>query len=89
MPPIVGLAPTLPSFSPEIYHRIVELLISARKNAGLTQADVGRRIGQRQTFVSKIETSERRLDAAEFIEIAKAVGADPCAIMRQAEKPKL
>lgn len=77
----------MPSFSPEIYRRLVELLISARKTAGLTQADVGRRIGQRQTFVSKIETGERRLDAAEFIKIAKEIGADPIMLMQEAEKP--
>ena len=78
----------MPSFSPEIYHRLVELLISARKSAALTQTDVGMRIGQRQTFVSKIETGERRLDAAEFMKIAKAIGADPCVLMQEAAKAK-
>jgi transcriptional regulator with XRE-family HTH domain len=43
---------------------MIELLVQARKDAGLTQAELGARIGQRQTFVSKVELGERRLDAA-------------------------
>lgn len=49
------------------------------------QAELGRRIGQRQTFVCKFELGERRLDAAEFIKVGKAIGADPYKIMRDAE----
>lgn len=64
---------------------MIELLIQARKDAGVTQTELGRRIGQRQTFVSKFELGERRLDAAEFVEISRAVEADPYELMRAAE----
>lgn len=60
--------------------------MKARRDAGLTQADLGARIGQRQTFVSKVEPGERRLDAAEFVEVARAIGVDPYAVMREAER---
>jgi len=63
---------------------MIELLVQARKDAGITQAELGRRIGQRQTFVSKFEL-ERRLDVAEFILVSRAIGQDPHAIMRNAE----
>lgn len=59
--------------------------MQARKDAGVTQAELGKRIGQRQTFVSKFELGERRLDVAEFIEISRAIGTDPHQIMRCAE----
>jgi transcriptional regulator with XRE-family HTH domain len=64
---------------------------SCRKSAGSSSdavkalASVGQRIGQRQTFVSKFELGERRLDAAEFVKVSRAVGADPYKIMREAE----
>lgn len=59
--------------------------MQARKDAGITQAELGKRIGQRQTFVSKFELGERRLDVAEFVTVARAIGADPNAILRAAE----
>ncbi|MCA1408642.1 helix-turn-helix transcriptional regulator [Ensifer sp. IC3342] len=64
---------------------MIDGLIAARKAANLTQAEVGHRIGQRQTFVSKLELGERRLDAAEFVKVSRAIGADPYKIMREAE----
>ncbi len=65
---------------------MIELLVQARKDAGITQVELGRRIGQRQTFVSKFELGERRLDAAEFITVCRALGADPHALIKMAEK---
>src|SRR5690606_25576277 len=46
---------------------------------------LGKRIGQRQTFVSKFELGERRLDVAEFVAVSRAIGADPYDIIRAAE----
>lgn len=46
---------------------MIDLLVAARRDASLTQVDLGRLIRQCQTFISKIETGERRLDAAEFV----------------------
>lgn len=65
---------------------MIELLVQARKDAGVTQVELGKRIGQRQTFVSKLELGERRLDAAEFIQISRAIGIDPYALMQNAER---
>jgi transcriptional regulator with XRE-family HTH domain len=56
---------------------MIELLVQARKDAGLTQVELGKRLGQRQTFVSKFELGERRLDVAEFIAVAREIGIDP------------
>lgn len=64
---------------------MIELLVQARKDAGITQAELGKRIGQRQTFVSKFELGERRLDVAEFVAVSRALGVDPHEIIRSAE----
>jgi len=39
----------------------------ARKRAGLNQAKLAKRLGKPQSYVSKFETGERRLDVLEFI----------------------
>jgi transcriptional regulator with XRE-family HTH domain len=52
------------------YQRFLERLRQARRDAGLTQADVGRRLGLRQAFVSKVESGERRLDPVELTRFA-------------------
>ena len=46
----------------EQHSKLVELLRSARAEAGLTQVQAAKRLGCRQTFISKIECGERRLD---------------------------
>ena len=39
--------------------------------AGLTQADVAHQIGKPQSFVSKCESGERRVDVVELQQFAK------------------
>lgn len=56
-------------FSPK-YERFRGLLIQARKDAGLTQSDLAARLGRPQSYVSKYENGERRLDLIEFLDIA-------------------
>lgn len=73
------------SIRSDLYRQVVGLLIRARKDAGLTQVDLAKRIGQRQTFISKYELGERRLDVAEFLEISRAIGTDPYKLMREAD----
>lgn len=57
------------------------MLIAARKDAGLTQVDIAERLDKPQSFVSKYERGERRLDVVEFIDVARAIGIDPCSIV--------
>ncbi len=58
------------------YQRLCDLLIEARKKAGLTQVEVAERLGKPQSFVAKYEGGERRLDVVEFIAVAKALELD-------------
>ena len=59
-----------------------ELMIAARKRAGLTQQDVAKRLRKPQSFVAKYEGGERRIDVVEFITIMRAIGADPARLLR-------
>ena len=59
------------------HQTVVDTLIKARKAAGLTQAELARRIGKDQTFISLIERSQRRVDVLEWYALARAIGVDP------------
>ena len=59
------------------YKRFRELLSEARKTENLTQAELSGRLRRPQSFVSKYERGERRLDVIEFAEVARALGIDP------------
>ncbi len=46
----------------------------ARKEAGLTQVEAAQRLGKPQSFISKCETGERRIDALDLMAFAHAYG---------------
>jgi transcriptional regulator with XRE-family HTH domain len=52
---------------------LAELLRQARLDAGLTQAQLAEAIDQSQSYVSKYESGEQRLDLIELQAICKAV----------------
>lgn len=62
-------------------NKLRKLLIAARKKAGLKQADVARKMGKPQPFMSRFETGERQLEVAEFIELAEILGVDPASVI--------
>lgn len=69
-----------------IYEGFRLLLIEARNSAGLTQVGLARKLGRPQSFVSKYERGERRLDIVEFLEIAGAIGIDPSHFIRKLQQ---
>ncbi len=58
------------------YDTFREMLVVARKAAGLTQVEVAQRLEKPQSFVSKYEHGERRLDFTEFVELADILSID-------------
>jgi len=59
------------------------LLVEARERQQLTQVEVSARLKKPQSYVSKYERGERRLDLIEWIDITHAVGLDPIATLRK------
>lgn len=55
------------------YAQLLKQLRAARQQAGLTQEELARRIGQTQSFVSKCERGERRLDLVELRVFCRAM----------------
>lgn len=64
-------------FSPA-YRRLREWLVEARRERGITQAQLALLLGRPQSFISKYERGERRLDFVEVLEIAAALRVDAC-----------
>ncbi len=58
------------------YRVFLRHLRQARERAGLTQEQLARRLGQTQSFVSKCERGERRLDIVEVRRICAALKID-------------
>ena len=52
------------------------MIVEARKASGLTQVEIARALGKPQSYISKVELGERRLDFAEFLELANVIGVD-------------
>lgn len=59
------------------YLSLPKLLIELRKERGLLQSDLAEKIKKPQSYVSKYERGERRLDLIEFIELCNAMNLDP------------
>ena len=53
------------------YRRFLKRLRQARQQAGLTQIDVAGALRRPQSFVSKCESGERRVDVIELEDFAK------------------
>ncbi|WP_374660412.1 helix-turn-helix domain-containing protein [Phenylobacterium sp.] len=64
----------------ERYAAVVEELAASRRAAGVTQAELAARLERPQSFVSKIERQERRIDPVEFYDWASALGISPTAL---------
>jgi transcriptional regulator with XRE-family HTH domain len=56
------------------YRRLLERLRSARREAALSQAAVAAAFGKPQSFVSKCESGERRIDVLELDRFAQLYG---------------
>lgn len=67
----------------EKYDRFRKLIVEARKAAGLTQVTLARKLARPQSFVSKYERGERRLDVIEFLDVAQAIDIDAPAFLKK------
>ena len=52
------------------YKKVIERLKKARLEIGLKQVEVAKKLAKPQSYISKIEQGERRVDVAELKKIA-------------------
>lgn len=68
------------------YSLVLDQLRNTRQEKGLTQTDVAKRLGQTQSFVSKVERKERRIDVVELRAFCEALGVSFLSFVAQADK---
>ncbi len=56
------------------YKRFLVALRQARKNAGLTQVEVAQKLQNHNSYISKSENGERRVDVVELVDFCKIYG---------------
>ncbi|PIR13778.1 hypothetical protein COV49_01080 [Candidatus Falkowbacteria bacterium CG11_big_fil_rev_8_21_14_0_20_39_10] len=58
------------------YKKVIERLKKARQESGLKQIEVAEKLDKPQSYISKIEQGERRVDIAELKLLAKIYKKD-------------
>lgn len=69
----------------DAYAAFLRVLIDARKEAGVSQVELARRVGRDQPFISLVERGVRRVDLIEFFALARGIGANPVALVAKVE----
>jgi transcriptional regulator with XRE-family HTH domain len=59
------------------YRFLIDLVIQARKDAGLTQRDLAARLKTSPSYIGKLESRQRRVDLIELIDLIDAIGLKP------------
>lgn len=62
---------------------MVEILKGLRRDAGMTQTELAKRLGKPQSYVSKVERRERLLDPVELRWWCRELGCDVGDLIRE------
>jgi DNA-binding XRE family transcriptional regulator len=74
----VGASPPLAKTLRTSGHKaLLAVLVASRREAGLSQRELAKRLKLAPSVVGKIETGERRLDVVEFTAWAEALKLEP------------
>lgn len=68
------------------YSLFLELLKVTREERNLSQTEIAEKLGRTQSFVSKVERGERRLDVVELRAFCKAIGVPFTTFVSKVEK---
>ena len=61
----------------DAYAIVVRTVVELRKEQGVSQVELARRLGKTQQFISYIEQGQRRIDVVELYAIVRALGGSP------------
>jgi len=63
--------------------KLAAILVERRKAAGLRQVDLAEKMGVYQSWVTHMESGQRRIDVVELIELGKILEFDPVDVVRK------
>jgi len=61
----------------KVHKSLVKKLIRARKEVQLTQKDVAKKLRKTQSYISKLESGQRRIDIVQIKELAAIYKKNP------------
>ena len=67
------------------YGVALRLLKQVREEAGITQVELAKKLGQSQSFVSKVERGDRRLDIVQLRTLCRVLGTSLPAFVERLE----
>lgn len=70
------------------HKQLVELILAERKQAGIRQVQLAKKLKRSQTWIARLESGERRIDVIELIDLADAIGFDAPAIVAAVQQGK-
>ena len=73
---------TMKTIYQQRHQTLIDCLISARKQAKLTQADIAHQLGKPQSYIAKIEGKDRKIDVLEYVEICEVLDLQPSEIIK-------
>jgi ribosome-binding protein aMBF1 (putative translation factor) len=65
---------------------IIEVLIEAREECGISQRALSRKLDESATYIQEVEAGQHRVRTEEFVAIAEAMGKDPVDLFRKVLK---
>lgn len=68
------------------YAELLRLLRETRERANVTQVELAARLGRSQSFVTKFERGDRRLDAIQLRTICHALGTNLISFVTELER---
>ena len=71
------------------YVKLREELAQARQQAGMTQAELAKRMGKAQSYVSKAETGERYVEVLDFLRWCEMSGADAAHVLERVQAARI
>lgn len=63
------------------YIEIVESLVARRHELGMTQAELATSYGEDQSFISRVERRQRRIDVYEYLRLCRSLQIHPSVIL--------
>lgn len=63
--------------------KLVAMLVEERTKARLRQVDLANKMGVYQSWVTHMESGQRRIDVIELIELSRAIGFDAAGMVRK------
>lgn len=67
------------------YIALIQQLIERRRAIGMTQTDLGVAYGEDQSFISRVERCQRRIDVYEFVRLCRILGVKPSILLDSVE----